>query len=529
MAALLQDAIDRTSRPLVLTQTPEDAWALVAAAPTDLNVLARVLRQRASPPYVLLLTSTRHFDAVRQAMLVQHGLPANTGLLCVERDGPEGVANWLERCILRTESTNVIRSASRILVESQPPPRNTPPPSASSPEPGDLGDAEDHWLEATDAIPILRRLLQKAEQRARIGHWFLEIGSQKVAWSPGTPVLLGLEPGTSSSMDSILMATHPEDRGSVQRAYQDALQGVASDFQFRIVRPDGAIAVLDASAAVETDAAGRPSRVIGTLQDVTAKHHAEEQARWMVENAMELERLESMQEFKQRFLQTIAHELNTPLTPIRLQMMLAEAEVKDLMRPSLSRSLRVIRRNVGRLESLVSEMLDSVRIQDGRVSLSREWVDVAALAKEAVEAIRDVAKSHGTSITCHIETGEYGNTVDARRIGQVLDNLLSNAVKYSPSGGQVTLSLARHAGRIEIAVEDEGIGMDAEAVASLFEPFARVHDQDKVRTEGTGLGLYICKGLVEAHGGALSATSAGPGKGSRFVVRLPVRRPEEAN
>lgn len=233
---------------------------------------------------------------------------------------------------------------------------------------------------------------------------------------------------------------------------------------------------------------------------------------------MELERLKEVDRFKTDFINTAAHELNTPLTPLLLQVhMLSRATPAQSPQRA---SIDVLDRNLNRLSQLVQDMLDVARLQGGRLRLEpRPW-DLRTLLAEAADTFRDAA--HARSITLDVAPGEpLMAPVDARRIAQALHNLVSNAIKFTPPGGRVTLEAFAEGGHAVLRVADSGIGLTASQAGQLFQPFSRQH-RDQVDVPGTGLGLYISRGFAEWHGGTLEAQSAGPGQGTTFTVRLPL-------
>jgi len=167
----------------------------------------------------------------------------------------------------------------------------------------------------------------------------------------------------------------------------------------------------------------------------------------------------------------------------------------------------------------VGSVLDAVRVDNDAVRLALAQHDVARLAREAAAAYQDVAASRGLDL--RVDTKEAVASVDGERIAQVLDNMVSNAIKYTPTGGRVEVRVRPNAHEIVVEVEDTGLGLDADQIGRLFQPFSMVHEGHD-SAAGTGLGLYICKGIVEGHGGHMGADSRGPGQGSRFWARLPI-------
>jgi two-component system, NtrC family, sensor kinase len=226
---------------------------------------------------------------------------------------------------------------------------------------------------------------------------------------------------------------------------------------------------------------------------------------------------------KMRFLNVLAHELSNPITPLALQVQLLSSYPEVASKHGAN--LEVLKRNVQRLSGLTSDLLDFARLQNGALHLRRAPVDLDAVVHDAVASFRPEAERKGVRLEADLAAGGAPLEADPQRVGQVLFNLLSNAVKFTPRGGSVEVRTASADGEARVEVVDSGRGLAPEDVQTLFQPFQR---GSSARDEaGTGLGLYISKAIVEAHGGRIAAESPGPGKGSAFRVALP-RRAEAA-
>lgn len=256
---------------------------------------------------------------------------------------------------------------------------------------------------------------------------------------------------------------------------------------------------------------GRP-RAIAVAADVTSQRRA-------ARRRAEIERLESINEFKTRLLNTASHELNTPLTPIKMQ-------IRRLRRadggPDGDRreALDVIEANIDRLSRLVEELLDVTRLESDGLPVEPEETDLSGLAAEATASFRAQAAAEGIDLAAELpETAPA--RVDPDRIYQVLANLLSNALKFTEEGGRVRLEVVGDGDDVVVRVRDDGIGMPPERIDEIFEPFSQLDEAPEGGASGRGLGLFISKGIVEAHGGSIDAASDGPGEGTTVTVRLP--------
>lgn len=366
---------------------------------------------------------------------------------------------------------------------------------------------------AEEAEQAKQRLME-AQRLARIGSWDWDLVNDRLEWSEEMYRVLRVSAETfSPSLEAYMDFVHPEDQGrlaaTVERMQRD---GGVFEMDHRIRGRDGAVRWIHAEGTVEKGPDGRPVRMRGTAQDITERKLSDERR-------LEIDTLQTMNRFKTDFMNAAAHELSTPLTPIKLEVhVLGKGKVPP---EEIPKHIKVIDRNVERLGRLVQDLLDGARFEAGHLGLDLKEIDLVAVINDAVETHRPAAEQKGLVL----KKGDVkdGLTVlaDEGRIAQVLDNLLTNAIKYTPKGGHIQVELRSARGGVEVAVVDDGRGFDQQLAGRLFHPFSRIHEDQMVGPAGTGLGLYICRGLVEGHGGRISAESDGPGKGSRFRFTLP--------
>ena len=262
-----------------------------------------------------------------------------------------------------------------------------------------------------------------------------------------------------------------------------------------------------------------------TDADVALAQELARRAGMAIDNARLLRNAEQAARAREDFLLTASHELKTPLTSVKgaaqlLGRYIARAPFDQERAEALATRLQ---QEVLRLEALVADLLDAARIQRGRLDLRPRRTDLAELARRAVErAVGTPVHMPNHTLTLDAPVPVVGDW-DPARLAQVLDNLIVNALKYSPDGGEVVVRV--HAepppGVALLSVADQGIGIGPADLPKLFQPFARA-DGVRETTGGTGLGLYITRQLVEAHGGTIEVASE-LGVGSRFSVRLPLR------
>jgi signal transduction histidine kinase len=228
---------------------------------------------------------------------------------------------------------------------------------------------------------------------------------------------------------------------------------------------------------------------------------------------------------KDEFLAVLAHELRNPLAPIRnalhiLRQPGADAAVVGQVREMMERQVQHMTR-------MVDDLLDVSRITRGKIELRKEVVDLASVVGRTVEATRPLLEDRQQELTVDLPPEPVRLEADPTRLEQVLANLLNNAAKYTDHGGHVGLSARQEGGELVLRVKDTGVGIPADMLARIFEPFVQ---SDRVLHQsqgGLGIGLTLVRRLVEMHGGSVTAHSDGPGQGSEFIVRLPALSPKQ--
>lgn len=234
-------------------------------------------------------------------------------------------------------------------------------------------------------------------------------------------------------------------------------------------------------------------------------------------------RLAEMNEFRSRLMNTAAHELNTPMTPIRLHLhRLTNAKAGELS-PSLQKSVSVLNRSFDRLAGMIHNILDAQRVQHGKLSLQVAPTNVGDVVRNVVREYAEAATVAGVRLTSST-SGDLLTQADAARMGQVLENLVNNAIRFTPRGGLVAVSASRVGESIAVAVEDTGAGLTPADLRTIFLPFGHAHDPKEDARVGAGLGLYIAQGILAQHDGRITAESKGRGLGSRFSLSIPARK-----
>ena len=222
---------------------------------------------------------------------------------------------------------------------------------------------------------------------------------------------------------------------------------------------------------------------------------------------------------KDEFVATLAHELRNPLAPIRNAVLAFKS--KGLDDPELEWSRSVIDRQVNVMARLLEDLLDVSRISLHRLDLRKERVELAAVLEAALETSRPVIEASHHALTVVAPTQPVFVNVDQVRLAQVFSNLLNNAAKYTEDGGDIRLTAAVEGNRLTVSIKDSGIGIAPDMLPRVFEMFSQAKPALARAQGGLGIGLALVRGLVELHGGTITAQSEGVGRGSEFVVELP--------
>jgi hypothetical protein len=269
-----------------------------------------------------------------------------------------------------------------------------------------------------------------------------------------------------------------------------------------------------------TDQDGRPAKLIGTAQNITAQREVEAwRGRLFRQERAQNARLRELDRQKDTFLASVSHELRTPLTSIIGFVKLLDDEARGTLSAEQRNYLAIVRRNTERLERLVGDLLFFAEAGREKTMLERSRIDLRALASSCVESMAPQAQEAGVELVC---TGGEVPVIegDPSLLGQVVENLVANAIKFSPEGGRVELRASSTETQVVLAVTDRGIGIPPSEQSQVFDRFFRSSNATAQAVQGSGLGLAIAKVIVEAHGGAISLESA-DGEGTCVRVTLP--------
>jgi PAS domain S-box-containing protein len=307
----------------------------------------------------------------------------------------------------------------------------------------------------------------------------------------------------------------PEEALSIRR---EALAALAAEGTWRgelpFVRRDGSRGVCETVVKPLANARGDIYGAVSINRDITERRRAEQQ---LTRLNLELSKADRR---KDEFLATLAHELRNPLAPMR--NVLEILRLKEFADPQLNWSRDVFDRQLQHMTHLVDDLLEVSRITQGKLELRKQRLELARAMQSAMEAARPTvqASSHHLSVTLPREPLYL--VADPTRLSQMILNLLNNAAKYTPPGGSISLAAEREGDEAVIVVRDSGIGIPGEHLDSVFEMFSQLAPALDRSQGGLGIGLALVRGLAELHGGTVAAFSDGPGKGSEFVIRLPL-------
>ena len=491
-----------------------------------------------------------------------------------------------------------------------------------------------------ESITEIAHRLKLALEASSTGIWEWELDSNCVIWSAQCFEIHGLKEaefdGTSAGFDRLV---HPDDRQYTWEAVAAAIRDHSTyENSFRIIRPDGSVRWVKNRGRALYSPDGKPLRMVGTLNDITAAKEREEalkasdqrfrhladalpqivwtsdgqgslnycNLRWLDYTGLDLEKalgqtwvdcihpddrnatlekwraavqdrspyviehrvrradgayrwlltralwvpqstsadelwfgtstdveeqkqlthdLQAGARNKDNFLAVLAHELRNPLGAIKNAVHIAKAtNAKPELLPDV---VEIIDRQSTQLIRLVDDLSDISRIEHGKLKLRRAWLPIRDVIDTAVEAALANINAMQHDLRVHMPPSPVYVFADLTRLCQVVANLLNNAAKFTPRGGQIDLSVVTTDDELAITVKDNGIGISAIDLPRIFNMYAQFQKPDPAGKGGLGIGLSLAKALVARHEGSLEAFSDGPGSGSRFVVRLPIRRTAE--
>lgn len=368
---------------------------------------------------------------------------------------------------------------------------------------------------AEEAIRGRDERLQLAVAIARMGTFEIDLATDAVTVNEPGRDIYGW-PDTRSTFVQIQSHVHPEDRDEVMRQVEAALDPDGPGFfevEQRIIRTDGAVRWLRVRGRAMFEGAGAARQAvlcIGAYLDVTEQKEAEEQLR-------------DADRKKDDFIALLAHELRNPLAPIRNGLQILRMAGAD--EAAVKETREIMGRQIAHMVRLIDDLLDVSRVNRNKMELRLARVTLAEAVNSALETARPTIEAEEHELVVNIPGQPVYLEADLTRLAQVFSNLLTNSAKYTRRGGKIWLTAEERGGEVAVSVRDNGIGIPAVALDNIFDMFSQVDRSIERATGGLGIGLALVKGLVEMHGGRVSAASEGEGRGSMFTVTLPVAAP----
>ncbi len=387
------------------------------------------------------------------------------------------------------------------------------PPTTGAPPPGPEATAEF----------VTEALMRDALLSARTSVWSWDILGGALSNVDTSAELLDYAPGEiASRQDAWDQLIHPEDLDASHEAYLRHARGELSTYEceYRARAKDGSWRwVCERGRIVSHTEAGEPSRMVGTLSDISSFFELEEARRDRL-------RAEAANQAKTEFVSKVSHELRTPMNAVLGFAQLLESDPTEPLGSKQQRRVQLIRASSEHLLRMIDDLLDLTRIEAGHLRVHPAPVQLVDLVHGCAEMLDGLARDARVRLVLPDPAKPCEAWADADRLRQVLLNLMSNAVKYNRPGGTVTVLLQPREGIVLIKVRDDGLGIAAEELGHLFEPFNRLGRQHGP-IEGSGIGLAVTRGLVQGMGGQITVRSA-LGVGSQFCVSLPRQAPDQS-
>jgi PAS domain S-box-containing protein len=362
--------------------------------------------------------------------------------------------------------------------------------------------------------------LRLALEAGNMGSWEWNSRSNSVIWSSSLETIYGLAPGNfPGTLEAALSYIDPSDRQMVQSALKESIDD-GSDLliEYRIKRDDGSRRWIEARGRKIEQSDGDDVRLVGVCADITDRRNTEDSLRLIAAELSEADRR------KNEFLAMLAHELRNPLAPIRNALQIMKLSGEGGVR--LHSAANMMERQVGQLVRLVDDLLDVSRISRGKIELRLDRVDLAGILEQSIEAARPSCETGDVALNLYMPDEPVYLRGDAARLTQLIGNLLNNGCKFTERGGRIDVTVERDRGLAVISVKDTGIGIAPEQIDSIFDMFVQADTSLERTASGLGIGLTLVKNLTEMHGGSVEARSEGIGRGSEFIVRLPLMSAE---
>ncbi len=361
------------------------------------------------------------------------------------------------------------------------------------------------------AIQASERRYALAQRAANIGSWDWDIQTGTLHWSERIEPLFGFEPGGfAGTYDAFLACVHPEDRQLVQDAVRACLEEETDyDIEHRIVWPDGAVRWIAEIGDVIRSEEGEPRRMMGIVQDVTARKEVEATLQRYAAA------LESSNEELQQFAYVVSHDLREPLRMVKSYLGLLKQRYQGHLDDKADEFIYYAVDGADRMQNLIEDLLNYARVE------TRGRDPVPTEAEEVLERVLHMMRFKCEACDAQVIHDPLPTVLaDPTQLGQLFQNLIGNALKFrcEDEPPRVHITAKKQGAMWQFSVRDNGIGIPCDQICRLFQIFQRLHTREEY--EGTGIGLAICKRIVERHGGRIWVESE-VGRGATFCFTLP--------
>ena len=326
--------------------------------------------------------------------------------------------------------------------------------------------------------------------------------------------MLGYDKAELLGLDLLAITASASVETTIDALRQALAENEGAIVQKQYRKKDGSLLWATSSLSVMRGPDGEYQGSVAMVVDITQSRLAEQSLRQLAADLAEADQRKS------EFLATLAHELRNPLAPISSGLSLLRLGGDNAA--SVAKVRAMMERQVAQMVRLIDDLLDVARISVGKIHLKKSLVELNTIIASAVETSQPFIEQGGHKLKLALANGEIILDADATRIAQVISNLLNNAAKYTPPGGHIDLAVRRAGANVLISVDDDGLGVPAESLSSIFDMFSQVRHNLGRAQGGLGVGLSLVRRLVEMHGGTVSAASNGSGQGSSFTVCLPL-------
>jgi PAS domain S-box-containing protein len=374
---------------------------------------------------------------------------------------------------------------------------------------------------ATDALQLSEERLQLALKASSLGLWEWEVGNEELYWSPELRKIYGIGPKEVVTFELYMSMVHPDDRQHANEVADQSMQtGETYQFEHRIVHRNGDIHWLLGTGRAFLEN-GKPVRMIGTSMNIDAIKQAQELQAANTVLKSERAELLALNRAKDEFIALASHQLRTPATAVKQYISLIMNEIAGPVTSDQLQYLQIAFNSNERQLRIINDLLKTAQIDSSLFTLKKQKQDIVSVIKSAVDELEDTIEFRDQTISLK-GLDKVTLAIDATEMKLVFVNLLENASKYSYPKTTITIDIRKKGTKkLEIAVKDQGVGINKQDRARIFDKFTRVDNDLSDTVSGTGLGLYWVERIVDLHDGTITVESE-RGKGSTFRISLPL-------